>query len=192
MNKKGLGVALIILLVLVGIIVLGVLWVMGSYNGLVSSDTSVEKSWGNVQSAYQRRIDLIPNLVATVKGSAEFEKSMQTQIAQLRSGASNAKTTSDFTNIDSGINRAINIVVEAYPNVKSTDAFLQLQSQLEGTENRIKYERDNYNTAVQQYKLKVRSFPSNIIAGMFGFDLNKWNTFAADEGADKAPNVDFG
>jgi len=195
MNKKAqLQVLGIILIVILALVVLVVLWAIGSYNSLVKKDVAVEKSWGNVQTAYQRRVDLIPNLVETVKGVVKFEQDTQTQIAALRSGISTASTPSELTAAGEQVNgfiRGININVEAYPDLKSSQNFLSLQDELAGTENRIKWERDNYNEAVQSYKTSVRSFPTNILAGMFGFNLDKWDMFQAEEGAQNAPTVDF-
>jgi|SRR3989338_3124382 len=185
MKTKGwivLGVIVLIVLILVG-----TLW--GSYNGLVSGDENIKQKWANVQSAYQRRIDLIPNLVATVKASADFEKKIQTDIAALRTGITDAKTPQEIELFGQKINTAINLVYENYPEIKSTEIFLSLNDQLEGTENRIKVDRDNFNEAVKDYNIKVRRFPSNIVAGWFGFEVK--TSFQADEGAEKVVNVEF-
>jgi len=194
-KKGGAGtVVLVTLAVIVFIALMIVFWVMGAYNGLVQTDVGVGNSWANVQTAYERRLDLIPNLVATVQGSADFEKSTQTQIAALRSGVQNAKTASQLGAAGSQANAligAIMVQVEAYPQLTSTANFRALQDELAGTENRIKYERDNYNKAVAQYQIKLRSFPTNIIAGMFGFQLDKWDMFKAEESAANPPKVDF-
>lgn len=195
-NKKGnaLAVVLITLGVILAIIIVLASWITGSYNTLVGSDVNVENQWGKVQSAYERRLDLIPNLVATVKGSSNFEKDTQTQVAALRGGIQNAKTVSDMQKVDSqmtSLMSGINVQVEAYPDLKSTANFLALQDELAGTENRIKWERDNFNDMVKDYKLKVRSFPMNIIAGMFGFEQSKWEMFAAVENASEPTTVDF-
>lgn len=194
-NKKaqlsGLLITLIIIVVVIGVIFI---MIIGTYNSLVGKDTSVQTQWGKVQSAYQRRLDLIPNLVATVKGSADFEKTTQTQIAQLRSGVNNAKNPSDLQTVDTGVNsliRNINIQLEAYPQLTSTVNFRALQDELAGTENRIKFERDNYNDEVKNYANAVRMFPSNFFAGMFGFSLDKWKTFEAIQGAENPPQVNF-
>jgi LemA protein len=195
MNKKaqlsGLLIALIVIVVFIGIIFM---MIVGTYNSLVGKDTSVQTQWGKVQSAYQRRLDLIPNLVATVKGSADFEKTTQTQIAQLRSGVNNAKNPSDLQTVDTGVNsliRNINVQLEAYPQLTSTANFRALQDELAGTENRVKFERDNYNDEVKNYANAVRMFPSNFFAGMFGFSLDKWKTFKATQGAENPPQVNF-
>jgi LemA protein len=196
-NNKGMGTGGIILIVLgiiALIILMVILWVMGIYNSLVQSDVSVEKSWGNVQTAYTRRADLIPNIVATVKGSAAFEKETQTQIAGLRSGIKNAATPTQLDSVGKEMNSLISnliVSVEAYPDLKSSQNFLALQDELAGTENRIKWERDNYNEEVKGYKLKVRSFPNNVIAGMFGFNLDKWTMFQGTAEDQEAPEVDF-
>jgi LemA protein len=178
---------------------LAVLIVGGTYNSLVGKDTTVENQWAHVQTAYQRRADLIPNLVDSVKAAKDFEQQTQTQIAQLRSQAGqakidmgNAKDAEQLqaanTQMSSVLSRLM-VIVEAYPDLKSNANFLALQDELAGTENRIKWERDNYNNAVQDYKVATRSFPTNIIAGMFGFAPDKWKMFQADAGAEKAPSV---
>jgi len=185
--KKKMSTGKIALISVVVVLILMLLWVWSGYNGLVSSDESVNQKWGNVQSSYQRRLDLIPNLVQTVKASAEFETNLQTQVANLRSGVSNAKSPQDLANIGAQIETAINVAFEAYPEIKSTENFLSLQDQLEGTENRINFARNEYNEAVNYYNVKVRRFPTNIIAGWFGF--SKRDMFEADSGAENAVNV---
>lgn len=192
--------------VLLGIVVVGILfagfiglWVMGTYNSLVGKDTTVENQWAHVQTAYQRRADLIPNLVDTVKAAKDFEQGTQTKIAELRSQAgqakidmSNAKDMDQLqaanTQMSSVLSRLM-VIVEAYPDLKSNANFLALQDELAGTENRIKWERDNYNNAVQDYKVSVRTFPTNMIGGMFGFTPDKWKMFQANAGAQNAPDV---
>jgi LemA protein len=196
MNKKG-GAGIIILGV-VGAILLIVFivgaWVAGAYNSLVNIDTTVENKWGNVESAYQRRADLIPNIVETVKGVANFEKSTYIGVADARTNWQNAKTTDEKIQagqqMDSALARLL-VTMEAYPQLKANQNFIALQDELAGTENRIKYERDDYNTAVKNFKQAVRSFPTNILAGMFGFQVNKWAMFEAEKGAEKAPKVNF-
>jgi LemA protein len=169
------------------VLVILVLWIWGSYNSLVKLDEGVNAKWANVQTAYQRRADLVPNLVATVKASADFEKKMQTDIAALRTGITSAKTPSELDFMGQKINTAINLVYENYPQIKSTENYLSLQDQLEGTENRIKTDRDIFNEAVKQLNVKIRTFPSNIVAGMFDFE--KKEMFEAAAGAEVAPNV---
>jgi LemA protein len=194
--KKG---TIILLVVLGGILIL----FMGgcsTYNGLVKSRNNTEKAWANVQSKYQRRMDLIPNLVNTVKGSANFEKETLTEITEMRSRVGQAKVTWDDKNasqeakikaaneMESSLSRLL-VVAENYPQLKSTAAFQSLMDQLEGTENRISVERDNYNKAVTEYNNDVEVFPGNIFAGMFGFSRKA--AFEATAGADKAPPVQF-
>jgi LemA protein len=176
----------------IGIVVLLLLIVMGSYNGLVNADEEVTQAWGNVESAYQRRIDLIPNLVATVEGYKIHEKEVLTEITEARSKITQAQTPAELTSGDAALNSALArllVVVENYPNLKANENFLSLQDELAGTENRIKVERDRYNEAVKKMNVKVRRFPSNIVAGMFGFETKE--VFEAEEGAEIAPEVSF-
>lgn len=200
---KKLSPLWIVLIVIGAIILFTVLWFIGSYNGLVRTDETVNEKWGNVQSAYQRRADLIPNLVETVQGAVKFEKETQTEIAALRSNAiaarealRSAKTHQEQLAAMQQIDKAastfsgLNINVENYPQLKATENFLSLQDELAGTENRVKVERDLYNKAVKNLNIKVRRFPTNIVAGMFGFE--KKEMFEAELGAEKAPKVDFG
>jgi LemA protein len=194
-NKKGqMGGAIIALIVILVIIVFLILMIVGMYNGFVNKDVSVQNQWGKVQSAYQRRLDLIPNLVSTVKGSADFEKTTQTQIASLRSQVNNAKNPDDMKSVDTGTSnliRDINIQVEAYPDLKSTENFRALQDELAGTENRIKWERDEYNNQVRNYQTATRTFPGNVFAGMFGFLSDKYKFFESTPGAENPPVVNF-
>lgn len=194
MNNKGIGGALIVLIIIAAVVVIGIFWVMGSYNSLVQKDLAVENSWSKVETAYQRRFDLIPNLVETVKGVANFEKSTYLGVAEARTQWTNAKTVNDKVvagqQFESALARLM-VAVEAYPELKANQNFIALQDELAGTENRIKFERDNYNDAVMQYKSAVRSFPTNFIAGMFGFGLDKWKMFESQDGAANAPKVNF-
>lgn len=192
-NKKAqtLLIAVIVILILIAIVVVAYVSV---YNSLVGKDVTVQNQWGNVQTAYQRRLDLIPNLVATVKGSADFEKTTQTQIAALRSGVNNAKNPDDLKTVDTGLSSlasSINVQLEAYPQLTSTANFRALQDELAGTENRIKFERDNYNNAVRDYQAATRVFPNNILAGTFGFYPDKYKFFEATQGAENPPQVNF-
>ena len=195
-NKKGsmlAGVLITLGIVLFVALMIGAC-IAGTYNTLVQKDTTVEAQFGNIQTAMERRLDLIPNLVSTVKGSANFEKDTQTQIAAMRGGIRDAKGVSDMQKVDtqmSSLISGINIQVEAYPELKSTANFLALQDELTGSENRISWERNNYNDVVKEYKASVRSFPTNIIAGMFGFEQSKWQTYESKENASDAPIVDF-
>ncbi len=183
------------------LVILLILSFVGMYNTLVSKDVFVEKAWGNVQASYQRRADLIPNLVDTVKGSRDFEQQTQTQIAQLRSEAGTASSKVQSAQSPNELQQAggelssvlsrLLVIVEAYPDLKSNQNFLALQDELAGTENRIVFERNNFNGAVADYKRAVRSFPTNIIAGMFGFSVDKHQTFQADSAAQTVPDVSF-
>ena len=175
----------------------------GSYNSLVAEDERVEEAWGNVETTYQRRADLIPNLVATVQGAADFEQETLQAVTEARTRAVNVTLTGEDLNDPSALQRfseaqagltaatgaLINAVREDYPELGATEAFRGLQDQLEGTENRINVARRDYNGAVRSFNQKVRSFPTNIVAGMFGFDRRA--PFEADEGADEAPEVSF-
>lgn len=178
--------------VVIGIVVLLVLWVWTGYNGLVSSKAAVEASWAQVETQYQRRFDLIPNLVNTVKGAAAFEKDTFTAVTAARSqwqsaSSRDAKITA-AAGFDSALSRLL-VTVEAYPQLQATQAFRDFMTQLEGTENRIATARRDYNTSVQEYNVLVSRFPRNILAGAFGFTPEK--LFQSDTGADKAPAVNF-
>lgn len=195
-NKKGnaLAAVLITLGVLALITIVLVSWVLGSYNTLVDSDLNVENQWGKVQSAYERRLDLIPNLAATVKGSADFEQNTLVEAAKARGGiriANNPTSLEEANRPVMSMMAGLMTYAEQYPALKSTEAFKALMDELAGTENRIKWERDNYNDFVKGYKAQVRKFPTNMIAGMFGFELSKWDTFESRENATVAPTVDF-
>ena len=171
------------------------------YNEMVAKDENVGGRWANVQNAYQRRADLVPNLVNTVKGAANFEKSTLTDVINARSQATRIQLSpEDLTEENiakfqaaqgqlSGSLSRLLATVEAYPELKANQNFLELQAQLEGTENRISVERMKYNEAVQDYNTYIRSFPRNIYAGWFDFERKA--TFQADPDAQKAPNVQF-
>jgi LemA protein len=196
--KKSLGciVALVVVLLILGV------WAMSAYNGLVRDREAVNGAWAQVQNVYQRRMDLIPNLVETVKGVANFEKETYTQLAEARSRAGQINITPELINdpeafkkfeaaqasLGSALSRLL-AVAENYPQLKANENFLQLQNQLEGTENRIAVERRRYTEVVQQYNTKLRSFPLNLIAGIMGFRDVPY--FTAAEGADKPPAVKF-
>lgn len=191
----------IVLIVVVAIIGFSIMGIIGSYNGLVTKQESVDKQWANVENVYQRRMDLIPNLVNTVKGVANFEQSTLTAVIEARANAT--KMTIDPKNLtqeqlnkfqqnQAGISQALGrlmVVVEKYPELKATANFTELQAQLEGTENRCTVERMNYNTEAQAYNTSRRSFPTIIIANMFGFAEKPY--FKAEQGAEKAPKVEF-
>ena len=190
--KKGL----IIILALVAVLVI---WGVGVYNGLVSKQEGVETAVGNVQTAYQKRADLIPNLVATVKNYAEYEAGTLTAVVEARAKATSV--TLDANNLTeenmkafqaaqdqmSGALSRLLVTVEQYPDLKANQNYLDLQSQLEGCENSIANARREFNETARDYNTTVRRFPGNIIAGMFGFDKKPY--FEASEGADKAPDV---
>lgn len=191
----------IILVSIIGFVVLLFLWGNGSYNKMVTEDEKVSRSWANVESQYQRRADLIPNLVETVKGYATHESTTLTDVIEARAKAT--QVTIDPTNmtpekmaefqaaqsqVGSAIGRLL-VSVEQYPNLKANQNFLELQSQLEGTENRIAVERQRFNDDVLAFNTLIRRFPSNIIAGMLNFD--KKANFKAEAGSEKAPAVKF-
>jgi LemA protein len=172
-----------------------------SYNSMVKMDENIKAKWGQVQNDYQRRADLIPNLVATVKGAANFEKSTLTDVINARAKATSVqvdptKLTPESIQkfqaaqgqLSSALGRLL-VVTENYPNLKSNENFISLQAQLEGTENRITVARMDFNTAVQEYNSKIRSFPANITAKMFGFSEKGY--FQAEAGAENAPKVNF-
>ena len=171
------------------------------YNQMVAKDENVAAKWAQVQNAYQRRADLVPNLVNTVKGAANFEKETLTQVIEARAKATSVQLKPDqltpenmqkFQEAQGQLSGALSrllVTVEKYPELKANRNFLELQAQLEGTENRIKVARNDFNDAVQTYNTKVRSFPTNIFAGMMGFHQRAG--FAADAGAEKAPEVKF-
>jgi len=171
------------------------------YNSLVKLDEGVGNAWANVQSDYQRRADLIPNLVNTVKGEANFEKSTLTDVIAARASATQIKIDpkdltpeklQQFQQAQGQVSQALGrlmMVSEKYPELRANDAFRGLQAQLEGTENRIKVSRNDFNTAVKDYNITARSFPNNIFAGMFGFKAKE--PFKAEAGSEKAPEVKF-
>ena len=189
------------LLVVVGILVVLVGWIVGAYNGLVTLDEETNGKWAQVESAYQRRGDLIPNLVNTVKGYADFEKETLTGVIEARSKATvitvdaNNLTPEAIANFQaaqgqlSGALSRLLVTVERYPDLKANQNFLGLQSQLEGTENRIKIERDRFNTSIKNFNSTIRKFPKTIIASSFGFE--KKGYFEADQGTENAPEVSF-
>jgi LemA protein len=173
----------------------------GSYNNMVSKEEDVKSQWAQVENSYQRRSDLIPNLVSTVKGYAEFEKSTLTEVVQARASATSMKIDANnlspeniakFQQAQDGLSGALSrllVSVEKYPDLKANQNFLELQSQLEGTENRIAVERGRFNDMVQAYNKYIRSFPNNIFAGFYGFAQKGY--FQAVAGAEKAPEVKF-
>ena len=196
-----LSKGVITLLVILGFVLILFFWIKGAYNGMVSKEEQVTSAWSQVENVYQRRADLIPNLVATVKGYAAHEKETLEGVINARSKAT--QTTVDPTKMNeesikkfqaaqgelsSALGRLM-VIVERYPYNKSNQNFLELQAQLEGTENRITVERQKFNEIAQGYNTYIRQFPKNIIAGMFGFERKAY--FEAKEGSDVAPKVEF-
>lgn len=201
MNKK------LITTVIVAVVIL-ILFGGGcsSYNGMVDADQAVQKQWGQVENQYQRRADLIPNLVNTVKGYAAHESSTLQNVTDARAGLTKAYNDAQAitpeqaqanieayqqaqSNLKGALDIYVNAVREAYPDLKANENFLNLQAQLEGTENRVSTERQRYNEAVEVYNRKVLRFPGNIFAKLFGFDFKEM--FKAEEGAQRAPKVEF-
>ncbi len=197
MNKK--------LLIIIGVIVLLTIFLYqffaGSYNQMVDKDQNVKGQWANVENVYQRRADLIPNLVNTVKGYATHEKETLTQVIEARAKATsinidannlNANTFAQFQQAQSGLTSALSklmVVMERYPDLKANQNFLELQAQLEGTENRISVERRKFNETVKVYNKTVIGFPNKILANLYGFD--EADFFKAEEAAKTAPKVEF-
>ncbi len=188
-------------LLLIGLIALFGVYSCSSYNGLVSKDNLVEKAWGEVQNQYQRRADLIGNLVKTVQGAADFEKSTLTDVINARAAATQIKLEADdltpenmakFEAAQSQLSGSLSrllVAVEQYPQLKANQNFLELQAQLEGTENRITVARKDFNDTTADYNLAVRTFPANLMAGIFGFARKE--LFQATEAAQTAPDVNF-
>lgn len=186
----------------IGVLVILVLWIFSSYNGLVNKEEAVNSQWATVESQYQRRMDLIPNLVNTVKGYAQFEQETLTGVIEARSNATSVKIDPSnmtpenlerFQQAQEGVTSALSrllVVVERYPDLKANQNFLDLQSQLEGTENRIAVERKRFNDVVINYNSAVRTFPGVVVAKITGFQPRGY--FEAAEGAERAPTVDFG
>jgi LemA protein len=202
MNKFAIGCGGLVVIGIFLAFVVG-LFFWGNYNRLVTLDQEVNKKWGDVQTVYQRRADLIPNLVNTVQGAANFEKSTLTEVTNARASVGRvqldpSKAPTDAAELEkfqaaqgqlsNALSRLL-VVSENYPELKANQNFLGLQAQLEGTENRISVERNNFNGAVQNFNTAVKRFPTNLMAGMFGFSARPF--FNAAAGAEKAPNVNF-
>ena len=188
-------------IILIAVIALLAVWAIGGYNSLVGMDEGVSNQWANVETQYQRRADLIPNLVNTVKGYAAHEQETLEGVVEARSKATQIKVDpADLTpeklaeyqaaqgQLASALGKLL-AITENYPDLKANQNFLELQAQLEGTENRIAVARKDFNAAAQRYNVAVRRFPSNLIAGLFGFEKKPY--FETSEGADKAPEVQF-
>jgi LemA protein len=190
-----------VLLIVLAVVVILLFWGCSGYNGLVQQDETVKKVWNNVQSQYQRRSDLIPNLVSTVQGEANFERGTLNDVINARARATSVQINADNLTPEkiqqyqqaqgqlSGALSRLLVTVEQYPNLRANDAFRNLQSQLEGTENRIAVSRNDFNAAVQEYNTRVRRFPTNILAGITGFHPREG--FTADPGTQNAPKVNF-
>ncbi len=191
----------VVLIVIVAVVLVLFFWIKGMYNSMVRMDEGVSSAWAQVENVYQRRADLVPNLVATVKGYAEHESSTLEAVVNARAKATqmtvNPSSLSEaeiaqFTAAQDELGAAIGrllVSVERYPDLKANQNFLELQAQLEGTENRITVERQKFNEAARSYNVTIRRFPNNIFAGMFGFE--KKGYFEASEGAEQAPVVSF-
>jgi LemA protein len=201
MKKLAIGCGILVVLGVLALIVVGIAG--GSYNHLVRLQQEVDKQWAQVQNVYQRRADLVPNLVATVAGAANFEKSTLTEITAARASVGQVKVDpnsaptdpaklAEFDRAQSQLSGALSrllVVVERYPDLKATQNFQDLQAQLEGTENRISVERRNFNEAVQAFNTAVKSFPAVFYAGIFGFKERPY--FSATPGAETPPKVQF-
>jgi LemA protein len=200
--KKGMIVGLSVVGGFLLIILILIMWGVGSYNKIVTLNQSVVQSWSQVENQYQRRMDLIPNLVNTVKGYANFEKSVLTDVTEARAKVSQMNVTKEvlndpqafakFQQLQGNLSGALSrllVTVENYPNLKANENFLQLQAQLEGTENRIAVERRNFNLQVQEFNTAILRFPGSIIAGITGFKTKDY--FKATTGAETAPKVEF-
>lgn len=191
---------LVLIVIVAFVLILGGCGCNG-YNKMVSLDETVKNRWSNVESDYQRRADLIPNLVSTVKGAANFETTTLTQVIEARAKATSVNVNAEnltpekvqqFQQAQGQLSGALSkllVVAEQYPQLQATQSFRDLQVQLEGTENRIKVSRNDFNTAVQDYNSTVRRFPNNLLSGMFGFSVKQG--FTADAGSQKAPEVKF-
>jgi LemA protein len=183
----------LIVLGAIGILVLIlVLWFVGTYNGLITLSNTVEEKWAQVENQYQRRADLIPNLVNTVKGYASHEEKLFTEVTKLRSQWAGAATREEKIGVARGMDSAISrllLVAENYPELKASENFLALQAQLEGTENRIAVERKRYNEAVKIYNIRIKRIPTVFIANILGYEKKAY--FEAEAGAEEVPEVTF-
>ena len=188
-------------IIIIVVAALVAVWGISSYNGLVSMDEGVQTKWADVETQYQRRADLIPNLVNTVKGYAAHESETLQAVVEARAKATSmnidpsnmsAEQIANFQKAQDGVSSALSrllVTVEKYPDLKANENFKELQAQLEGTENRISVARRDYNESARKYNTTLRSFPKNILAGMFGFEKKAY--FEAQEGSEQAPTVQF-
>ena len=185
--------------VILGIVVLILFWGCSAYNNLIGVDQQVKTKWGNVETNYQRRTDLYNSVIKTIEGSANFEKSTLTQVIEARAKATSIQVNTNdpksleaYQNAQAGLQSSFGrllAVAENYPDLKTTAAFQGFQTQIEGTENRINVARQDYNAAVQDYNLRVKRFPNNIFAGIFGYHEKAF--YQAAPGSEKAPDVNF-
>ncbi len=199
--KKGCLISIIVVAFLALVVLVVVLWGTKVYNGMVTMQESVTSQWGNVETQYQRRTDLIPNFVNTVKGAANFEQTTLTQVIEARAKATSitidptkmtAANMQQFQQAQGQVSSALGrlmVVMEQYPELKATQNFRDLQITLEGTENRISVERRKFNEVALSYNTYIRRFPQNFLSGMFGFQAKPY--FEAEKGAEKAPEVKF-
>lgn len=191
--RKKLSGGVIAIIVIVIIIAIPVIMGISNYNKFVTLDKNVDKAWADLESALKRRSDLIPNLVATVKGFAKQEQEVLIGVTRARANLDNARGVEEVSRADAGLSQALSrlmVVVEAYPQLKSNENFLQLQAQLEGTENRLDYARREYNTAVQQFNTAIKRFPGVLFARLFGFGEEK-ESFEATPAERETPTVEF-
>lgn len=191
-----------VFVVILAVVLIGIFWYIGTHNSLVTSEENVNGKWSQVENVYQRRLDLIPNLVETVKGYARQEEKVLTEVTELRSKVGQMNVSKDILNdpeafkkfqaaqgeLSSALSRLL-VVTENYPELKSNENFLALQSQLEGTENRIAVERKRFTEAVQEFNASIRKFPASFVASIGGFSKKAY--FEADKGAEEAPKVKF-
>lgn len=182
--------------IIIAVVAVVVIWFVSLYNGLVDREQKVDEAWANVETTYQRRADLIPNLVSTVRGYATHEQETFLRTVQARAASATLDPATateeqmqEWLAAQDEVRSAISVVVEAYPELRSSENFLSFQDELAGTENRISTERRRYNEAVREYNVKLRRFPTNLVASMFGFEPRVM--FAASEGAEVAPEVVF-
>ncbi len=188
--------------IILGIVAVVVVWAIAANNKMIRAEEGVKEEWSQVENVYQRRMDLIPNLVNTVKGAANYEKSTLAEVVEARSKAGSVQVNADELseaniakfqqaqdNLGSALQRGITLTVERYPELTATQNFRDLQAQIEGTENRITVERQKFNTTVKEYNKLIRTFPNSLIAAIFGHE--KMGYFTATAGADQAPTVDF-
>lgn len=200
--KKGLLVGCVVGGAILVILLMVVFWSIGVYNNLVTLNEQVDQKWSQVQNQYQRRLDLIPNLVATVRGVADFERQTMTDVVEARAKATAMQITPEVLNdpvafqkfqaiqgeVSGALSRLL-VTVENYPQLKANENFLQLQAQLEGTENRIAVERKGFNESVQSYNTSIKKFPTSFFASIFGFKDKQY--FKATVGAETPPKVEF-